>query len=147
MKLEELKKLNSAGPAATAGATFQTDVVFAALGEALKGNSDVVKKVNGVYLFKITSGGETKLWTVDLKNGAGGVHAGEQGKPDCTITISDEDYLAMILGKTNGQQLFMGGKLKIAGNMALGMSRLVSCPLDFVEVIVLTYHTCVNQQR
>jgi alkyl sulfatase BDS1-like metallo-beta-lactamase superfamily hydrolase len=122
MKLEELKKLNSAGPAATAAATFQTDAVFAALGQALKGNPDVVKKVNGVYLFKITSGSDTKLWTVDLKNGAGGIYEGEQGKPDCTITISDDDYVAMITGKTNGQQLFMGGKLKIAGNMALGMS-------------------------
>jgi len=98
-------------PAATAGATFQTDAVFAALGEALKGNPDVVKKVNGVYLFKITSGGETKLWTVDLKNGAGGVQA-------------------MILGKTNGQQLFMGGKLKIAGNMALGTSLSLSQSIE-----------------
>ena len=121
MKLEELKKLSPPGGisgAGAAGGSFQSDVIFAGLGAALKEKPEVVKRVGGVYYFKIN--GE-KTWTVDLKNGAGFVKEGEHGKADCTITIKDEDFVAMITGAANGQQLFMSGKLKIQGNMALGM--------------------------
>jgi len=81
-------------------------------------SEEVVNKVKGIYLFKISGG---KDWTVDLKNGSGAVKEGVHGKPDCTITISDEDFVNLITGKANGQQLFMGGKLKISGNMAMAM--------------------------
>ena len=81
-------------------------------------SAEIVNKVKGVYLFKITGGDS---WTVDLKNGTGSVKQGQEGTPDCTITISDEDFVNLITGKANGQQLFMGGKIKIAGNMALAM--------------------------
>ena len=79
---------------------------------------DAVNKVKGVYLFKITGG---KNWTIDLKNGTGSVKEGEQGTPDCTITIADQDFVNLITGKANGQQLFMSGKIKVSGNMALAM--------------------------
>merc|ERR1712232_682996 len=81
-------------------------------------SEEIVNKVKGVYLFKITGG---KEWTVDLKNGSGSVKEGAHGKPDCTVTISDQDFVNLITGKANGQQLFMGGKLKISGNMAMAM--------------------------
>ena len=81
-------------------------------------SAEIVNKVKGVYLFKITGGDS---WTVDLKNGTGSVKQGQEGTPDCTITISDEDFVNLITGKANEQQLFMGGKIKIAGNMALAM--------------------------
>jgi len=75
-----------------------------------------------VYCFRINGpNNTTKVWTVDVKNAPGGVSEGEQGKPDCTVTVSDEDYVNLITGKANGQQLFMGGKLKISGNMAMAM--------------------------
>merc|ERR1719408_1123648 len=44
---------------------------------------------------------------------------GESTKPDCTITMKDADFLAMVAGKLNGQQAFMQGKLKLKGNMML----------------------------
>ena len=121
MKLEELKKLNSAGPAATAGGDFKATAVFAALAARIQSDPDLVKKINGVYQFNITAGGETRNWTVDLKNGAGSVKDSAADKPDCTITIGDDDFVNLLTGKANGQQLFMGGKMKIAGNMAFAM--------------------------
>ena len=38
---------------------------------------------------------------------------------DCTITMADADLVAMAEGKLDGMQAFMGGKLKIKGNMML----------------------------
>ena len=38
---------------------------------------------------------------------------------DCTITMADADLVAMAEGKLDGMQAFMGGKLKIKGNMIL----------------------------
>ena len=56
-----------------------------------------------------------------MKNGAGFVKEGEHGKADVTITISDSDYVDLVSGKLNPQQAFMGGKLKLKGNMQVAM--------------------------
>ena len=40
-------------------------------------------------------------------------------RQDCTITMADADFVAMAEGKLDGMQAFMGGKLKIKGNMML----------------------------
>ena len=43
-------------------------------GCVLQGGEDLVKKVKGIFLFKITdSGGKETQWIVDLKNGKGSV--------------------------------------------------------------------------
>jgi len=121
MKLEVLKKLNDGpAPSATsADAGFQSDAIFQELSKRV--SAEVVNKVKGIYQFKITNNGAEKIWSVDLKNGNGLVKEGPHEKPDCTITIADQDYVNLITGKSNGQQLFMQGKLKIAGNMAMAM--------------------------
>ena len=123
MKLSELSKLNGPKAAGASGGAFNSDSVFAMLAKELPNHPDVVKRVNGVYCFNITGGpgGASKQWTVDLKNGSGAVKEGKPDKADCTVTIADADYVNLIAGKANGQQLFMSGKLKISGNMGLAM--------------------------
>jgi len=57
---------------------------------------------------------------VDLKNGSGSVYSGEaKTKPGCTLTLSDDDFMAMQSGKLDSMKAFMAGKLKIGGNMML----------------------------
>merc|ERR1712000_234161 len=51
----------------------------------------------------------------------GSVKAEKAGKADCTITVSDANFMALASGKANAQQLFMQGKVKLQGNMALAM--------------------------
>ena len=34
-----------------------------------------------------------------------------------TLSLSNSDFLDMVLGKANPQKLFMNGKLKIGGNV------------------------------
>ena len=44
---------------------------------------------------------------VDLKSAPGAIYQGEpkQGKPGVTLTISDDDLLAMAAGKLDGQKV------------------------------------------
>jgi len=96
--------------------------VFDELTKRVASNPDLVKKVAGVYQFEITKDGKTAgTWYVDLKNGKGAVAQGKVDKADCTITAADDDFVGMMTGKLNSQQLFMQGKLKIKGNMGLAM--------------------------
>jgi len=99
---------------------LKSSVVFAAMGQALEKYPDLVQKVKVVYQFNIT-GAHPTTYTVDLKNGKGAVYEGEPKgiKPDCIMTISDDDYFDMATGKFDGQSAFLKGKLKINGNIML----------------------------
>jgi hypothetical protein len=66
-----------------------------------------------VYQFNLASGGKTTSWTVDIKNAPGSVKQGAAAKADCTLSTSEEDFIGMMTGKLNSQQLFMQGKLKV----------------------------------
>merc|ERR1712146_308639 len=80
---------------------------------------ELVKLGGAVFQFVISDGGADGKFTLDLKNGSGSAAKGEDPKADCTITMADADMVAMAEGKLDGMQAFMGGKLKIKGNMML----------------------------
>ena len=42
-------------------------------------------------------------------------------KPDVTLSLKDEDLVALMTGKLNPQKAFFQGKLKVQGNMGLAM--------------------------
>mmetsp|Transcript_1112 Transcript_1112/g.1263 ORF Transcript_1112/g.1263 Transcript_1112/m.1263 type:complete len:419 (-) Transcript_1112:62-1318(-) len=105
----------SAGPAPS----LKSDAVFKAIGAALKNDTSLAGRINAVYRFNLKYKGGQAVYTLDLKGGPGRVIVGPGPKPDCTITISDNDYFNMATGKLNAMQAFMQGKLKISGNMGL----------------------------
>jgi 3-hydroxyacyl-CoA dehydrogenase/3a,7a,12a-trihydroxy-5b-cholest-24-enoyl-CoA hydratase len=113
----------AAVPAAAAAGRSSADV-FAVIADHVEHNADL-KKVGIVYLFKLT--GPDSSWTVDLKEGR--VAPGETAKPECTLTLSDADFLDMTNGKADAMKLFMDKKLRIAGNV------LASQKLDFLKKI------------
>eukprot|EP00435_Cladocopium_sp_Y103_P061169 s423_g22.t2 len=80
---------------------------------------ELVKMGGAVFQFIISDAGPEGKFVLDLKNGSGAAKAGEEAGADCTITMADADLVAMAEGKLNGMQAFMGGKLKIKGNMML----------------------------
>ena len=53
------------------------------------------------------------------------VHEGQADNPDVTIKISGADLVKLVKGELNGMAAFMGGKLKVQGDMALAQ-QLVS---------------------
>ncbi|KAJ7335672.1 hypothetical protein JRQ81_013613 [Phrynocephalus forsythii] len=103
-------------------AELQSDLVFEEIGRRIKADGNqMVKKVNAVFQWNITKDGKTAVqWTIDLKKSPGELYRGPaRGKADTIFTISDEDFLGLVLGKINPQKAFMSGKLKIKGNIML----------------------------
>ncbi len=86
----------------------------------LEKNADSVTKVNAVYQFNI-SGDNGGTWTVDLTKDSDFVSEGASDDADCTVTMKEDDFIAMWDGSLPGTQAFMTGKLKIAGDMGLAM--------------------------
>jgi len=107
----------------SSGSDFKASQVFGALSKQIAENPDLVKTVAGIYQFDITGGpgGKSQTWTVDVKTGKGSVSVGKPTAPDCTLTLSDDDFVGLMTGALNSQSLFMQGKLKIKGNMGLAM--------------------------
>ncbi|CAG2183464.1 unnamed protein product, partial [Oppiella nova] len=94
---------------------------------------DLVRRLKVVFQFNITVDGQQRtIWTCDNKSRPeGDVYLGtpKNGKPDCTVTVEDEDFLKLMVGKLNPQRAFMMGKLKIKGNIML-LQKLNSLWLD-----------------
>uniref|UniRef100_A0A672HR48 Sterol carrier protein 2 n=1 Tax=Salarias fasciatus TaxID=181472 RepID=A0A672HR48_SALFA len=117
---------HSWGTLTSAGAVegFKAFPVFKEIEKLLeKDGESLVRKVGGVFAFKVKDGpgGMEATWTVDVKNGSGSVSNDPGKKADCTISMSDEDLPDLMSGKLNPQTAFFKGKLKIAGNMGMAM--------------------------
>jgi hypothetical protein len=81
------------------------------------------KEVAATFLFTIT-GPDGGTWTADLVSSPPICQSGRGGQPQCTIEATDEDFRNLIDGGAQAaMQLFLSGKLKIAGDPML-LSRL-----------------------
>ncbi len=114
--------LKSAPSATAAISTAQT---FEAIGAYIAKTPELAKQINTVYQFKLSA--PESAWVLDLK--AGAVRPGTVEKADCTLALSDADWLDMVSGKADPMKLFQGGKLKISGNV------MASQKLDFLKKI------------
>lgn len=83
-------------------------------------NAAAASGVNATYQFDLQGdGGGT--WNVKVSDGGCEVNEGAADSANITITMAASDYLDMINGKLNPQMAFMGGKLKIKGDMSLAL--------------------------
>ena len=89
--------------------------VFSAIGAYLAQTAGITDKVGKVFQFKLSN--PESLWTVDVKNGAGSVGEGETAKPDCTLELTDQNFMLMCTGKADAQNLYFAGDLKISGDV------------------------------
>ncbi|CAG5924326.1 peroxisomal multifunctional enzyme type 2 [Menidia menidia] len=120
--LHEAAGASSQNPTPVQEGGLQSELVFAEIGRRITElGSELVKKVNAVFGWEITKDGKSAAqWTIDLKNGGGGLHKGPySGKADVTFTVSDEDFMEVVTGKLMPQKAFFAGKLKVKGNIML----------------------------
>jgi putative sterol carrier protein len=58
--------------------------------------------LQGLVVFNI----DGEQWALDLRQGSGSVSKGAPAeKPDLTLTISDENFVKLVMGKLNPQQV------------------------------------------
>jgi putative sterol carrier protein len=100
---------------------FPASAAFDAINEALNSSDaerkNAIKQGNGVYAFTLKNkAGEESSWHIDLKE-TGKVGTGTGAKPTVSLSLSDEDFGKLVQGKANAQRLFMGGKLKVKGDV------------------------------
>jgi sterol carrier protein 2 len=107
----------AAAAAAPASSGLAAEAVFAELSKRI--DASMVKKVKASFRFNVSKGSVKKSWFVNLKSGAGGISSEAKTKADCTITMKDGDFVALMSGKLNPMQALTQGKVKISGNMML----------------------------
>ena len=101
-------------PAAPPG---MSEAFFDSIQAALSADGKLGPKVGGSIQFALTGGhGGDSTWVIDCKQSK--VSRGT-GKADCTVTLSEENFMALATGKLQGMQAFMAGKMKVKGNMML----------------------------
>ena len=81
---------------------------------------EIAGNLSATYVFDI-SGQKGGKWTLDIKDGKCELNTGSASSPSVTISISDQDWMAIRNGKLNSQMAFMMGKLRVAGDMGLAM--------------------------
>jgi len=67
------------------------------------------------------SGDDGGQWQLKISGGQVNIVAGEAAAPDLTLGMPASDYVALTKGEANPMNLFMAGKIQVAGNMTLAM--------------------------
>ena len=90
---------------------------FAGLEQKLNAKPEMMSGVNCVVQFLV----DNFACNVSIKESRAVVAEGRAKSADCTITVSEKDFIDIISGKLQGQLAFMTGRLKVSGNMNLAL--------------------------
>lgn len=92
--------------------------VFLGLQQRLDGQD--LKGLNATFQFEL-EGDEEGVYHIVFLEGSGKTGEGPVAAPNLTVNMSSADFRAMLIGELNPAAAFMGGKLKIKGDMSLAM--------------------------
>ncbi|MBN1945514.1 MAG: SCP2 sterol-binding domain-containing protein [Bradymonadales bacterium] len=95
-----------------------TEIFESLLPAGIAKNKDTAMGINAVYQFDIT-GENGGTWVVDLTRSEDWVSKGPSDAAQCTIEVSDQDWIDIIQGNLNAMQAFMMGKLRVSGDLGL----------------------------
>ena len=76
---------------------------------------------SAVMQYDISTDEGVKQWTVTVDNGTCTTSEGPADNPRLTLSLGIVDFVRLIFGQAEGPQLFMGGKLKLTGDMMFAM--------------------------
>jgi putative sterol carrier protein len=97
-----------------------TKEIFGEMQKRMDANPAKLTGINAVFQFDI-SGADPGIYSVAIADGKAVVSEGTSASPNITITMASGDFAEMIEGKLDGITAFMGGKLKVKGDMMLAM--------------------------
>jgi putative sterol carrier protein len=97
-----------------------TKEIFNEMQKRMDGNPTKLAGIKAVYQFDI-NGADPGVYSVAIADGKGVIAEGPHPSPNITITMASNDFADMVEGKLDGIAAFMGGKLKVKGDMMLAM--------------------------
>lgn len=89
--------------------------------ENIKNKPETVIKIHAICQFDI-SGPNGGAWYLDLTQPGGQVAQGISPDAACTLSMSDENFVAFFSGRLSAQKAFITGKLKVKGDMGIASS-------------------------
>lgn len=93
--------------------------IFAGMQDAFQ--PDKAPGVSAVIQYELAVDGETKPWSVNIADGKCTTAEGAADNPRLTLQLAIADFVRLVFGQADGQQLFMSGKLKLKGDMMFAM--------------------------
>jgi len=97
-----------------------TKEIFNEMQKRMDGNPAKLTGIKAVFQFDI-SGADPGTHSVAIVDGKAVVSEGTFAAPNITIAMDSQDFADMVEGKLDGVTAFMGGKLKVNGDMMLAM--------------------------
>lgn len=113
-------KPKSGGDGQTAGETETVSTepgardVVAMLGAYVTEHPELAGEIGKVYQWNVTD--PDMAFVLDLKSESGSVHEGSTDA-DTTITIAEDDLMALMRGESDAQSMYFAGKLQIGGDI------------------------------
>jgi len=90
------------------------------LPDRVRADPRTIRGVRGTVLFRIT-GERAESWTVRIEDPALHAEPTEISRPDLTLTLDREAFLAIANGTVTGAAAYKQGKVKVGGNLLLGL--------------------------
>lgn len=101
---------------------YKCDLLFNIIDYRMKEEPELIEQLKAVFQYNITQNGKhITTWTADTKHDMAVYNSEPRNnvKPDCTVTVDDDDFVKIMVGKLNPQRAFIMGKLNIKGNVLL----------------------------
>jgi putative sterol carrier protein len=81
---------------------------------------EAAEGVEAIIQYRLT-GDQGGDYIINIQDGICTVDEGVAEEPNVTLTADALDFADVLLGKANGMQYFMTGKLKLSGDLNLAM--------------------------
>ena len=79
-------------------------------------DKEAAKDVDVIFQFNV-NGPKGGNWIVEVKNSTCNIQEGNSSNPDCTLTMSDDNFVKLFTGAMTSMQAFTSGKLSLDGDI------------------------------